>query len=658
MTKRGLDTTSLCSDRGGNVLPLAAMAMLVSAALIGGGIDMSRAYKAENRLQAACDAGVLAGRKAVTTNGFDSTAEAAARAFFNANFNSLQMDATDTEFTPSSTDNGSAVNGTATTTMDAVVMDLFGTDEIELSVDCVASMGTGNADITMVLDTTGSMAWTAAGSTPRSGETSRIQDLRAAMKNFYTTVSSQSSGSNTRIRYSFVPFSSSVNVGHLIYDKDPRYLVDSRDYQSRVWVKWTLVSTSSPPAISYSTTTQDNNWTRDSANYPTTWSYNTTGLNSCNTAKPANTSLADVGTFTTSTRSSSFDSSGNKVDSMRDTQPQVSKTYSCQAFTQSGNTKYAIHYKKNYRSKYSDYTQTYSPSIITNYADRATAQTLVYRQATFNTSVYKTFAATSTLTGSSSSLPSLVSAIWEGCIEERQSVADDTFTFVPGTGITPEDALDLDIDSAPDVADDTTKWAPMWPEIAYYRSGPSVLFSTSGTAAGAACPSQATLLSEMSRTSFDAYADALVAEGNTYHDLGMIWGARLSSPEGIRQNVVNDEPDNGGVVSKHMIYMTDGELNPAIAYLSSYGIERHDKRITGDGSTNQYERHRLRFLALCEAVKAKGIRLWVIAFGTGLTSDLSSCASDDSAMAASTTAALNTAFQNIANQVGELRVTQ
>ena len=53
---------SLRHDRQGNVLPMAAAGVLVMAALIGGAVDMSRAYQTQSRLQSACDAGVLAGR--------------------------------------------------------------------------------------------------------------------------------------------------------------------------------------------------------------------------------------------------------------------------------------------------------------------------------------------------------------------------------------------------------------------------------------------------------------------------------------------------------------------------------------------------------------------------------------------------------------------
>ncbi|MEL0209796.1 MAG: pilus assembly protein TadG, partial [Novosphingobium sp.] len=62
----------------------------------------------------------------------------------------------------------------------------------------------------------------------------RIQALRASMKNFYDTVAAATSGTNARIRYGFVPYSSSVNVGRLILDRNPAYLVDNWTIQSRL----------------------------------------------------------------------------------------------------------------------------------------------------------------------------------------------------------------------------------------------------------------------------------------------------------------------------------------------------------------------------------------------------------------------------------------
>ncbi len=64
----------------------------------------------------------------------------------------------------------------------------------------------------------------------------------------------------------------------------------------------------------------------------------------------------------------------------------------------------------------------------------------------------------------------------------------------------------------------------------------------------------------------------------------------------------------------------------------------------------------MRFRAVFDAIKAKGVRVWVIGFTSGLTSDLAYCASPNSSYTANDAASLNNAFQEIAKQVGELRV--
>lgn len=46
--------SSLAHSKAGSVLPIYAVGTLVLAGLVGGGVDMARAYQAERRLQAAC----------------------------------------------------------------------------------------------------------------------------------------------------------------------------------------------------------------------------------------------------------------------------------------------------------------------------------------------------------------------------------------------------------------------------------------------------------------------------------------------------------------------------------------------------------------------------------------------------------------------------
>ena len=52
-------------DKSGNTLAIAAAAFIPLVGIIGSGVDMSRLYIVKTRLQHACDAGALAGRKAM-----------------------------------------------------------------------------------------------------------------------------------------------------------------------------------------------------------------------------------------------------------------------------------------------------------------------------------------------------------------------------------------------------------------------------------------------------------------------------------------------------------------------------------------------------------------------------------------------------------------
>lgn len=633
-------------SRSGSIMPMAAMAIFAVAALIGGAIDISRAWKVQTRLQAACDAAVLAGRRGQTTGGFDASAQTQASAYFWANFDEAAEAARSTAFSATSAEKDNTVIATASSQLPPVMMQIFGFGAFDLSANCTASMGVGNSDVTMVLDTTGSMDSALSGSSQ-----TRIQALRAAMKNFYDTLAAATTGTNARIRYGIVPYSSSVNVGRLLHALDPAYLADSWTIQSRkalykqvqTFDKWGTPTTTSSTGTSSTSYGSYSNYS--STRYST--------LTACNAAKPADTAWTNNGSSTTSS-SSTTNSSGQKVTTTTVSQPQRSTTYSC---TSSGGSGYGIQWRYANRTFHTTTTDTSDPVYTTT----TTFDRWEYRPVTYDTSLYKAFESVSTPTGTSGAAQF---STWAGCIEERQTVSDEDFAYSGMDGITPAGAADLDIDSPP--SNTATQWAPMWPDVAYLRtvtySGNVYLNdavpSAQGQLARSYCPAASRLLGTMSKSDFYAYADSLTAAGATYHDIGMIWGARISSPDGIWADNVNDIPGNGGEVSRHMIFMTDGEMAPSYSIQSSYGIEYFDRRVTDNGYTHDTERHNARFAALCEAVKAKGIRVWVIAFAQGLTSQLQACASDDSAFTAANAAQLDAAFQEIAKQVGELRVVQ
>jgi Flp pilus assembly protein TadG len=663
----------------GSVLPILATGILIVMALIGGGVDMARGYKAERRLQAACDAAVLAGRRAVTTNGLDTAAKTQAQNYFNANFDSTEVGTKNVVFTPSSPDGGDTVKGIATAKLPVLVMAVFDFKAMNLSVSCSAQMGIGNADIMFVLDNTASMNWQpSSDSNPSDPNNSRIAGLRTAMKAFYDTVKTSTAGGNARVRYGFVPYATTVNVGALLRGVDSNYIADSITVPSVKLVNW-----KSTPLNSWS----DNNPTYTSSSTAVNWadtgSPYSSGTNCSNSLpNPNPTAWSNYGAeFVNTTTYSVMTNNGHQLKAMGMRQEQRRNEYRC---TGNNNKQKQVRTLSRYQQTidYEEREVNVTASANTTTGDGVTHnQTFadaVLQNRTFSTTTYKTGGSTTIPVDitDSSTLKSKYdkTTTWAGCIKERQTTPAASFSFVSLlTGINPGEATDLDIDGKP-TSDAATKWSPLWPEITYERDTGNAFqgiadadasISRSGIQnkeASTYCPIASKLFATMTESQFDAYVDSMnVNNFGTYHDTGLLWGARLSSPTGIFAGTVNAKPTNGGTVSRHMIFMTDGDLAPFANVNGMYGIEEVEMRVTGDGDFDKQEpRRKSRALAICEAIKARGIRLWVIAFGHGVDdyATLQTCASPDSAFKAADSASLNTHFQEIANQVGELRVTQ
>ncbi|MEH6663098.1 MAG: pilus assembly protein TadG, partial [Parasphingorhabdus sp.] len=164
---------------------------------------------------------------------------------------------------------------------------------------------------------------------------------------------------------------------------------------------------------------------------------------------------------------------------------------------------------------------------------------------------------------------------------------------------------------------------------------------------------------------FDAYLDNLDAIGSTYHDIGLIWGARLLSPTGIFASE-NAASDTGGAIDRHLIFMTDGDTTTSSTQYTSYGVEWYDRRRTSSSSapsnSDLTTQVNSRFLAMCNAIKNKNITLWVVSFGNGVSSgsitNLRNCATSGKFYSASDSAELLTNFRSIANDISQLRLTK
>lgn len=549
----------------GNVLIITAFALIPLIAMIGGGIDLSRLYLVRAQLQHACDAGALAGRKAMGAGTWAQTTPnppTIANQFFDGNFKADGV--TSTGLTRGFTENNGTVTGTATVSVPMTIMTVLGSPTRTLTVTCATQMQIPNTDVMFVLDNTGSMACYPDGSNCYSGTNSKIVTLKQAVKCFYEAVTQLTTNGNcpagtssglginnsSQVRFGFVPYATNVNVGRLL---QPSWMVNNWNYQTRQRVLIT------------------NYWLYSQANVAVSGLKNGTGWNASLTVPIGN--------------------------------GQTNKTIT-----------------------------------------------------------------------------------WPGCIEERPIVgAAGSYLPMPSKA---------DIDTVPNSSDPNSYWAPALPGLIYYRAATdndiyyngngagfqraatttTTNYSTgdSGQLASAnydVCPTQAQNLQVWSTSNFDNYVDSLTTGGSTSHDIGMLWGGRLISPNGLFASS-NALTPAGGQIQRNMVFMTDGDAQGIPCGYTAYGVPYYDQRQAVDNTGCMAESNTLdtqinnRLAALCTLVKNEGVNLYVVSFGgTGIApatkTRLQTCATDSNHyFDATDNASLQTAFRTIAAQITQLRLTQ
>ena len=672
---------SLRRDGRGNVLAMMAIALFPIMALSGSAVDTARQYVVKVRLQQACDAGVLAGRKLMlptNVSTLDTNAVTQATNFFNSNFGPGFMGSTAATFVPQKTvDN--QVSATASATVPMAVMRMFGIQPQTISVTCQARFDVADTDIVFVLDTTGSMSClpsddddtcnsyansvspttyshpadsslgAANGSTGSANDSvagypgskgyyipeksgSRISAVRQAVVNFYNTVASTADAS-AHIRYGFVTYSSTVNAGKAIMNANSSYMVGG-----------------------------------SGSNGATTWTYQSRFIDP---------------TITSQYQSASSSTTDNTPHASCSGSVRTPAAVTGQPYTFNASSQATIVGKAWSGGKCKVTTTTYGPLWT-------------YGPATYDVRNFLTNAAVtdpSKLDGTTSS--------WQGCIEER-GTTPGVSSF--STGSLPPD---LDPDLLP--SSDATRWRAMWPEVIYWRNYGTLnnglygnlgnvvdtsadggdtdanAFYGSNTAPNAfsyyyfnasqypslgyiTCGKPIRRVATMTQQDVTNYVNATDFEpfGGTYHDAGMIWGVRMLSTAGVFASDVAAWPGRQAT-NKIIVFLTDGAMSPSLISYSMYGLEYFDKRVTGGDysppatETQQTNYHNARFLAECAKAKSMNINVYTIMITTNATptTPLSQCATTGAqALVSSSGSDLNTKFQSIAKQVALLRISQ
>ncbi len=709
--KKNLETKSLAGvlsrlrkDEAGNTIAIMAAAVIPVIGLVGGSVDMSRIYLTQTRLQAACDAGALMGRKVMAGGQWadnSGRANTQANAAFLANFESGAY-ATES-LAKSFSESGGKVTGTATVDIPMTLMKVLGQEERTISVSCSAEMRIPNSDVMFVLDTTGSMDGTVAGGAESATNPVRIDGLRIAAKCFYeiltqkniedvtpadcaeSTDPSETASNISQIRFGFVPYSVNVNVGRLL---PLDYIADNWFYQTR------RANTTYDPDNSYTLgapgpLTQVGSPTTN----PTTGSWqnmsNNITINGTTYLKTVSKSKAPL--YCTDFSWPPTQTTGPTVNGPYETStdtpsyPANSTTSYYEKTETSGSTEYRYVPTNSTPSKNkSCVLQRKVSSSVTTTQYTASRPVTWIPKTVFNNWTYDRFevnvsALKNTGTNSynnSLSLPvgnngANVNINWDGCILERPTQRNVT-TW--DTSIT-SPQKDMSIDLIPTSGDPATQWGPRLNSVLYQRfdgSGNRTLsavtttsnFSQPSTSGDlGACPSPSRLLQIWDPDDYQTYVNNLQTGGYTFHDIGMLWGARLASPTGLFATNNAVENDN---VQRHMIFMTDGVTNANSSALSAYGLPWFDRLQTDtasppttaqlDALTNE------RFEALCTAVKNMNITLWVVSYGSGVdttTNDrLRNCATDATKFFQySPGVSLTQQFKQIAGQISALRLT-
>ncbi len=668
-TRRGF-LGRLARDQRGNTIAIMAAAMFPLAGLVGGGVDMSRLYLVKTRLQQACDAGALAGRKAMGagawTTGANGSTEAQAKQMFAANFSQGQY-GTGTLIQDYEEEDG-VVTGTAIVPVPMTIMKVFGMQERSVSVDCTAKMEIPNTDVMFVLDVTASMAG------------ARIVGLRSAVKCFYETLlrvntsepctynsitkkydssadpNATSSTTTAQIRLGFVPYAVNVNVGKLL---PQAYLADKWKYQSREAV---LNSTAS--VVGTSDTKKSTKWT----SYQTYATYtNISSQNNCTAKVPSSHSSATGSESAASNKS--YNVSGGLVSWTTTT------SYNDYQYTSSYNSNTKV-CTVSRRSLDKDYTKTQTYAYLKNYS---------YKQIEYNIQGLKK----SDGKGWNDSLQFNVgtygaakTVAWDGCIEERHTFQNTDGNPSDDWAPVPNEALDLDIDLIPSSTTPyESYWAPMLPGLIWHRYTSTAPYTSSTDASQNMsywCPPPARKLTEYPTantappgqpTSFETYVNSFSdVDRGTYHDIGLLWGARLLSPTGIFASE-NAYTAAGRAIQRHLIFMTDGNAQTVYNNYTSYGLTCNDLRQlkTCPSKTTDIESRtdaivNARLLALCSRIKNMNVTLWVISYGGSVGDDdntrLSQCATPGRYYLASDGAALRDRFKQIASEISELRLTR
>jgi Flp pilus assembly protein TadG len=198
----GRSVGRLIRDERGSLLPMVAGSMLMLTGAAGMAIDGARMFYVKDVLQKSLDSAGLAAGHAMTVENMENDA----REFFNANVGSISGMVTTSNMLVDISDDNELITLTASATVEATFMRIFGYEAITVSASTEVTRETRGMELVLVMDNTGSM---------------RHDDKITTMKTAATDLIEVVYGDdevNTNLWAGVVPYITHVNVGSANYD--------------------------------------------------------------------------------------------------------------------------------------------------------------------------------------------------------------------------------------------------------------------------------------------------------------------------------------------------------------------------------------------------------------------------------------------------------
>ncbi len=640
----------LLKDTAANTLAITAASVIPLIGVIGGGVDTGRIYLAKSRLQQACDSATLAARKQLgarelADSGIPADLHDTADNFFDTNFQPGTYGTTDTSYELTYA-TGTQMDGTASTQVPTTLMSIFGFDDVGIDVECSADLNLPNIDVVLVLDMSGSMSSSTGGVT-------RMAALKDAVFAFYDELM-EVKPANARVRIGIVPYNANINAGQMLMELNPDYVADEFTYQSRVANFQDVMVDPGKPSEEelYSdrreAVTREKSWLGSTGWFDYSWAsdpdHSAYGRAACD---------AYDGTYTVNGERWVISEDDYYSNYFPNRHP--SARGGCEARVRKYRMTDPI--PPRYEKQFQNYT---------------------YKPMTLGMHGGKIFKDGDAITLPIGNRGSNVTSRWKNCIEETTTVATKNFNPVP------DGAFDLDIDHIPSAGDSDTQWRPLWDEVTFDRITKAAVTTADdhstvqkdnigsnnhfyrvkeGTCPIRTYKLQTYNLSGGERNStFEERINSLVPNGGTLHDIGMIWGGRLISPDGIF-SADNTEAENGEPIARHLIFMTDGQMGGNPAFQTAYGNYDMDERFAGRANNGKWSEsalaviHNARLDAVCRNIKNKNVTIWTLSFTLPLNNHTRGCATGESrAMQANDRQKLIDNFRRIATSIAELRL--